>query len=387
MDQTVLCLNSGSSSLKFAVYRLAEAAEQHLFSGAVEAIGAPGGRTWLRSARSIISDRSGSFPDYSAAIKTMLAALHQQGVKDFSAAGHRIVHGGPAFIAPQLVDEKLKQALRDLVPFAPLHLPSQLAMIEAVADHFPDLRQVACFDTAFHAAIPEIALRFPLPDELWRKGIRRYGFHGLSYEYVVSRLGKDLGERAIVAHLGNGASMVALRHGCPIDTSMGLTPTGGFMMGTRSGDLDPGVLLYLLGQGYSRGQLETLLNHKSGLLGVSGQTSEMKALLERRDHDPAADLAIKMFCYQVRKFIGAFAAALDGLDTLVFTGGIGEHSSPVRAQISQGLAYLGIELDGDANNSNAEVVSRPETPCMVRVVQTDEDLMIARHVRKVLMAQ
>jgi acetate kinase len=387
MDQTILCLNGGSSSLKFAVYRLAGADEQRVFSGAVEAISAPGGRAWLRSADSVLSDQSGNFPDYAVAVKTMFAALQQQGVRNLAAAGHRIVHGGPTFIAPRLIDEELKQALRDLFPFAPLHLPSQLAMIEAVAAHYPDLPQVACFDTAFHAAMPEVAQRFPLPDELFLKGIRRYGFHGLSYEYVAAKLGRDLGRRAIVAHLGNGASMVALRDGRPIDTSMGLTPAGGFMMGTRSGDLDPGVLLYLLGQGYSSGRLETLLNHQSGLLGVSGQTSEMKALLERRANDPAADLAVKMFCYQVRKFIGAFAAALSGLDTLIFTGGISEHSAPVREQVCRGLDHLGIELDSDANARHAEVVSRPGSSCTVRVVQTDEDLMIARHTQKILVQE
>src|SRR5215467_8318095 len=339
MDQTILCLNGGSSSLKFAIYRLAGAAEQRLYSGAVEAIATPEGKAWLRSENSVIYDRSGSFPDHPAAIKMMFAVLQQQGVKDFSAAGHRIVHGGPNFVAPRLVDEKMKQALRDLVPFAPLHLPSQIAMIDSVAAHYPDLRQVACFDTAFHASMPEVAQRFPLPDELWRKGIRRYGFHGLSYEYVVFKLGKDLGEHAIVAHLGNGASMAALQYGRSVDTSMGLTPAGGFMMGTRSGDLDPGILLYLLGQSYSADRLEGLLNHNSGLLGVSGETSEMKTLLERRNNDPAVDLAVRMFCYQVRKFIGAFAAALGGLDTLVFTGGIGERAAPVRAEICCGLKH------------------------------------------------
>jgi acetate kinase len=314
----------------------------------------------------------------------MFAALQQQGVKELAGAGHRIVHGGPRFTGPVLIDGEVKRALLDLAPFAPLHIASQVAMIDAVAAHYPDLRQVACFDTAFHAAMPELAQRFALPNELWRLGIRRYGFHGLSYEYVVAKLGAELGQRAIVAHLGNGASMVAVRNGRPIDTSMGLTPTGGFMMGTRSGDLDPGVLVYLMRQGYSAEKLETLLNYEAGLRGVSGQTSDMKTLLDRSKSDPAADLAVTMFCYQVRKFIGAYAAALGGLNTLVFTGGIGEHAGPVRAESCIGLEHLGITLDEAANARNAEVISSSQSRCVVRVVQTDEDLMIARHTRAVL---
>ena len=242
MEQTILCLNGGSSSLKFAVYRISGVGEERVFSGAIEAIGTEGGRAWLRAGDKILSDENGHFPDYTQAVKTMFAALKTQGVRRLAAAGHRIVHGGPKFTAPQRIDEGLKAALNELIPFAPLHLPSQLAMIDAVAAHFSDLPQVACFDTAFHSRMPEVAQRFALPGKLWEQGIKRYGFHGLSYEYVVGKLGAELGQRAMIAHLGNGASMVALRDGISIDTSMGLTPTGGFMMGTRSGDLDPGVL-------------------------------------------------------------------------------------------------------------------------------------------------
>ncbi len=309
----------------------------------------------------------------------MFAALQKQGAEKLAAAGHRIVHGGPKFTAPQLIDEKMKEALKDLTPFAPLHLPSQVAMIEAVAEHFPDLPQVACFDTAFHSRMPEVAQRFALPRVLWEQGIKRYGFHGLSYEYVVGKLGPQLGRRAIIAHLGNGASMVALKDGVSIDTSMGLTPTGGFIMGTRSGDLDPGVLIHLMKAGYTAGQLEALVDRQAGLLGVSGQTSDMKVLLQQTD--PAAMLAVQMFTYQVRKFVGAFAAVLNGLDTLVFTGGIGERAPLVRANICSGLEYLGVVLDTSANGRNAEVISLPACQCTVRVIQTDEDLMIARHTR------
>ncbi len=379
----ILSLNGGSSSLKFAVYRFSGDGEERIFSGSVEAIGEVSGKAWLRSGEKALQEQSGKFPDHTAAIKTMFAALDKQGVEKLEAAGHRIVHGGPKFIRPQLIDEKLKAGLKELIPFAPLHLPSQVAMIEAVAARFPDLPQVACFDTAFHSGMPEVAQRFALPQKLWEQGIRRYGFHGLSYEYVVGKLGQELGQRAIIAHLGNGASMVALKDGLPMDTSMGLTPTGGFMMGTRSGDLDPGVLIHLLKAGYSADQLESLVDHQAGLVGVSGQTSDMKTLLQSQT-DNAAGMAVKMFAYQARKFIGAYAAVLNGLDTLVFTGGIGERAPEVRADICSGLEYLGVALDRAANGRNADVISLPGTKCTVRVVQTDEDLMIVRHTRELV---
>jgi acetate kinase len=379
MGPMILSLNGGSSSLKFAVYRLSDAAEERIFSGAVEAIGEAAGKAWLRRGDEILSEENGTFPDHTAAIKTMFAALQKQGIEQLAAAGHRIVHGGPKFTSPQLIDKKLKAGLKELIPFAPLHLPSQVAMIEAVAAHFPELPQVACFDTAFHSRMPEVAQRFALPRVLWEQGIKRYGFHGLSYEYVVGKLGAQLGRRAIIAHLGNGASMVALKDGMSIDTSMGLTPTGGFIMGTRSGDLDPGILIHLMKAGYTAEQLETLVDRQAGLLGVSGQTSDMKVLLQQTD--PAARLAVQMFTYQVRKCIGAFAAVLNGLDTLVFTGGIGERAPLVRANICTGLEYLGVVLDTSANGRNAEVISLPACQCTVRVIQTDEDLMIARHTR------
>ncbi len=383
MESAILCLNGGSSSLKFAVYRISGAAEKLVFSGGIEAIGAAGGKIWLRVGDKTISEKKASFADYADAIKAMFAALEEQGVKDMAAVGHRIVHGGPHFTSPQRIDGKLLAVLTSLVPFAPLHLPSQIAMIEAVTARYPDLPQVACFDTAFHSGMPEVAKRFALPQELWDQGIKRYGFHGLSYEFVVGKMGEELGRRAIVAHLGNGSSMVALKDGAPMDTSMGLTPTGGFMMGTRSGDLDPGVMLYLMNKGYTADRLEKVVNHQSGLTGVSGQSSEMKVLLEKRHIDPSAALAVKMFCYQVRKFIGAFAGVLGGLDTLVFTGGIGERAAAIRAETCAGLEYLDITLDPSANGQNVGVISSPSSRCVVRVIETDEDLMIARHTRSV----
>ena len=384
MEQAILCLNGGSSSLKFAVYRIFGQDVQRAFSGAVEAIGAANGRTWLRAGSELLADQSGIFPDHAQAIKTMFAALQNQGTKNLLAVGHRIVQGGPAYTAPQRVDARLKSTLQDLIPLAPLHLPSQVAMIDAVTAAYPELPQVACFDTAFHASMPDRATRFALPRDLWQRGIRRYGFHGLSYEFVVGKLAGELGRRAVIAHLGNGASMAALKDGAPIDTSMGMTPTGGFMMGTRCGDLDPGVLLHLMRKGYSADQFEELLDHQSGLLGVSGLTSEMKVLLEKRETDAEAALAVEMFCYQARKFIGSYAAALGGMDTLVFTGGIGEHASEIRAEICRGLEHLGIQLDPAANDRGADIISTGDGTCVVRVVKTDEDLMIARHTLRLI---
>ncbi len=379
MEQSILCLNGGSSSLKFVIYRISGQSEERIFSGAVEAIGVAGGKAWLRAGERVVFEQSGPFPSHAEAMASMFAALRQQGALNLDAAGHRLVHGGPHYQSPQLIDSKLKSALRSLIAFAPLHLPSQLAIIEAVSAHYGELPQVACFDTAFHSGMPAVAQRFALPRELWEQGIRRYGFHGLSYEYIVGKLGKELGERAIIAHLGNGASMVALKNGTSLDTSMGLTPAGGFMMGTRAGDLDPGVVLFLMAKGYSAETLEKLINHQSGLIGVSGESSEMKVLLEQRKTNPDAALAVEMFCYQVRKFVGAYAAVLGGLDTLVFTGGIGERASRLREEICCGLQHLGIEINLAANASHAAVISSKGSKCMVRVVETDEDLVIARH--------
>jgi len=276
-------------------------------------------------------------------------------------------------------------ALRRLVAFAPLHLPSQLQGIEAVAAHFPGLPQVACFDTAFHRRMPEVAQRFPLPRSLWDEGVRRYGFHGLSYEYIVEKLGSAAHGRTIIAHLGNGASLVAVRDGQPVDTTMGFTPTGGFLMGTRSGDLDPGILLYLMNEKrYDARQLEQLVNHEAGLLGVSGTSSDMKTLLEKRDGDSNAAQAVEMFCYYLRKHIGALTAVLGGLDALVFTGGIGERAAPVRWEVCRGLEYLGIHLDPERNALHADPINTPHSLCTVRVIPTNEDLIIARHTRHVI---
>src|SRR5689334_8972925 len=350
MADSVLCLNSGSSSLKFAVYRVGPA-EARVASGAVESIGRPGGRLWLRAdSDGGIEDSARAIADHAAAAREVLAALERHGLNAATAVGHRVVHGGPVFSTPRRVDREVLDALRGLVPLAPLHLPSEIAIIEAIAREHPDVPQVACFDTAFHRRMPESAQRLPLPRALWDDGVRRYGFHGLSYEYVVWKLGAAVRGRLIIAHLGSGASLAAVLDGRPVDTTMGLTPLGGLVMGTRPGDLDPGILLYMLqARGYDAARLGTLLNDESGLLGLSASTSDMKTLLERRATDARAAEAVEVFCASVQKHVGAFAAVLDGIDTLVFTGAIGERAAPVRWEIGQRLRHLGVELDRSKN--------------------------------------
>jgi len=380
----ILCLNAGSSSLKFSVWD----AEEGLGEGEVEGIGQPEAVAWLRMPRGEARRMPGRWADHGEAAARVFSLLGEHALPDPAGVGHRLVHGGQRHVAPERVTPGLIAELRALVPLAPLHLPSGLAGVEAVGARFPALPQAVCFDTAFHRDLPEIARRLPLPRALADSaGIERFGFHGLSYEYVLERLGAGGRGRVVIAHLGSGASMAAVRAGRAVDTSMGLTPAGGFMMGTRTGDLDPGVLLYLMREkGYDADRLDRLVNKESGLLGVSGTSADMKALLERRERDEAAALAVAMFCYQVRKQVGAFAAAMGGLDTLVFTGGIGERAAPVRAEICDGLGHLGVRLDPARNAAHADPLSVPGGGCVVRVVPTREDVMIARHSRAVLFA-
>jgi len=377
----ILCLNTGSSSLKFALYELGER-EVALATGAAEGIGNPGARLTLRKGGDTPTvDVLDQVPD----VKTVLAALDTHRLPAPDAVGHRLVHGGPLYRTPVRVDARLLEALKALVPFAPLHLPGEIEGIEAVARHFPDLPQVVCFDTAFHRDMPDVAQRFPLPGALWDVGIRRYGFHGLSYEYVVYELGAASRGRVVIAHLGSGASMAAVHDGRSVETTMGLTPTGGLMMGTRPGDLDPGVLLHLLAtRQYDVEGLTRLVERESGLLGVSGLSADMRTLLAARDRDQNAARAIAMFCHRARREVGALAAVLGGMDSLVFTGGVGEHSAEIRQEICRGLEHLGVVLDMDANGAHAPIVSPRGAACVVRVVETNEDLMVARHTRAVL---
>ena len=373
----ILCVNAGSSSLKVAV-RVAPAGPP-LAGGAVEAIGGDDARLWLQGADgAIVLDERHSVEDHARATSLALGGLERIGAPVPDAVGHRIVHGGRRFVGATRIDGSVLAELRTLVGLAPLHLPPQIDAIEAVAARAPGLPQVACFDTAFHRRMPEIAQRFPLPEWAWESGICRYGFHGLSFEHVADVLGGACG-RVVIAHLGNGASLAAVRDGAPLDTTMAFTPAAGIMMGTRPGDLDPGVLVHLARhRGMGPAEIDRLINLESGLVGVSGTTSDMRGLLEARTGDPRAALAVDMFCRSARKAIGALAAVLGGLDQLVFTGGIGERAGVIRDEICRGLEHLGIGLDDAANAADAATVSRAGSPCVVRVIPAGEDVVIAR---------
>ncbi|MGC1397271.1 acetate/propionate family kinase [Candidatus Binatus sp.] len=378
---TVLCINVGSSSCKFTLYSVSGGAESVVAEGALDRIGASGGNLKIRDASGrALAESDREFARPQVAVDAMFEEFERLKLPRLDAVGHRIVHGGADHVAPELVTPALIADLKKLIPFAPLHMPGGLEGIEAVAARHPKLPQVACFDTAFHRGMPERAERFPLPRNLFDAGVRRYGFHGISYEYIMHALGAGVPPRLIIAHLGNGASMAAVANGHPCDTTMGFTPAGGFMMGTRPGDLDPGVILYLLNQkGYDAAQLDRLVNQKSGLLGVSGLSSDVKTLLDARPANAHAAMAIEMFCYQIRKSIGALAAALGGVDLLVFTGGIGEHATAIRAQVCDGLEHLGLALDPRRNDSNEDTISTADSRSRVRVIPTNENLMVARH--------
>jgi acetate kinase len=357
VTEIVLALNAGSSTLKYALYRMGEGREELLASSSL--------RTSSENADSLLS--------------RALDRLSEQHLPPPTAVGHRVVHGGESFTAPTLLDDSVLALLEKLVPLAPLHLPPALALIRAALERCPNARHVACFDTAFHHTLPSVARRLPIPNELDAAGIRRYGFHGLSYEYVLSALGNPVPERLIVAHLGSGASLAAIHQGRSIDTTMGLTPTGGIPMGTRTGDLDPGVLLHLLRErGYSTDQLDHLLNHEAGLKALAGSAEVSELLARASSRDTAALSALELFAYAIKKQIGAYFAALGGLDCLVFTGGIGENAPLVRALACQGLDALGIELDPTLNARNASGISRSMSRCPVRIVATNEELVIAR---------
>ena len=382
----ILALNSGSSSLKFALYQFDGDREQLLVRGEAENIAAQSSRFWLRAGDgSSVLEQSRAISDHAVAMKLALGALKTASFPEPAAIGHRLVMGGTRS-APEKLTPGLLSELRALIPLAPLHLPAEIKIMEAVASQKPYTPQVACFDTAFHRGLPELSQRFPLPRAFFDDGVRRYGFHGLSYEYVLRQLGPAAkGQRLIIAHLGNGASLAAVNDGVPWDTSMGLTPTGGIMMGTRTGDLDPGILIYLLREKhYDSAKLEHLLDLESGLLGVSNTTSDMRALLAQRASNKGAADAVAMFCDSVRKQIGAFAAVLGGLDMLVFTAGIGERAPAVRSEICHNLSHLGIEIDPAKNNASAEVISAAHSACLVGVIPTNEEWMIARHTRALI---
>ncbi len=355
----VLALNSGSSSLKFGLYRVDSAGAEKLFGESVS---------------------TAEHPDTITQVASVLAA---SGMPPPDAIGHRIVHGGPALRQHCRIDDAVLRQLQAAVAFAPLHTPAALALIRFAQVHFPGVPQVACFDTQFHVGLPDVARVLPIARELLSEGIRRYGFHGLSLESIVRQLGPDLPERLIIAHLGNGASVTAVNGGRSIDTSMGLTPSGGVIMGTRSGDLDPGVLMYLLREKqFDAARLEELVDHRSGLLGISGVSSDMRRLHEASAPNPDAWLAVTMFCASVRKQIAAMISVLDGVDMLVFTGGIGENDSLVRAEICNGLSWIGVTLDAARNRATSipsGAIQDDTSRCRVHVLTSLEDEQIARH--------
>jgi acetate kinase len=370
-DELVLAINSGSSSLKFGLYRrpATDGDPQLVLNGGADGIGHTNGRLQVKSAEGkALLDEAYALNSQGAALKEILDAMSKFASAKPAAVGNRIVHGGPHLREHQAITPGLVKTLREAVHFAPLHIPPAVRLIKETVRLLPGVPQYACFDTAFHRTMPETSRRFALPERLYQLGVERFGFHGLSYESIVERIGDGLPERVVCAHLGSGASLVALHRGRSIDTSMGMTPTGGIPMATRSGDLDPGILLFLLRtERLSADQVEDLLNRESGLAALSGGESDMR-LLEKAaaDGDVRATMAIECLAFAARKYIGAYAAELGGLDLLVFTGGIGEHSASMRDRICRGLDFLGV-TSGD-----------PRQCAKVRVVESEEELQIAR---------
>ncbi|OAN64929.1 acetate/propionate family kinase [Sphingomonas sp. TDK1] len=392
MSQAVACINAGSSSIKFALFMLGKDGVEPAGAGKIEGIGTaphliarePDGRisTERRWPQGAALSHEALFGDLLGWMREHLTGQEVIGI------GHRVVHGGTHFFAPAIVDDALLEALDALSPLAPLHQPHNLAAIRAIRAVAPDLPQVACFDTAFHHGHADLATRFALPRALHDEGVRRYGFHGLSYDYVSRRLRElDPGlaaGRVIAAHLGNGASLCAMLAGTSVDSSMGFTALEGLMMGTRCGTLDPGVILYLLQQkGVSAAEVEDLLYHRSGLLGVSGISGDMRDLLASAD--PHAREAIDLFTWRIAREAGALVSTLGGLDGIVFTAGIGENAPQVRALVCERLAWLGIELDHAANRGHAPLINTSASRVAVRVIPTDEERMIALHMINLLL--
>ena len=393
MDQGIVVINAGSSSLKFAVFVDGGQPEPKLlFKGQMEGLGSDPSFQVKDATGQKIDERDewprGSPLNHAGALRYILGWLEESASDiKISAAGHRVVHGGLAYDRAVRIDESVIDDLTQLVPLAPLHQPHNLAAIRALAEVAPGLPQVACFDTAFHRTQPRVAQLFALPRTLIESGVRRYGFHGLSYEYIARRLPDYAPEarKVVVAHLGSGASMCALRDGRSIESTMGFTAVDGLPMGTRTGAMDPGVVLYLMqDRGYDAKSIEKLLYKESGLLGVSGVSNDMRDLLE--SDDPSAAQAVELFIYHIGKHLGALASALEGLDTLVFTAGIGENAPIVRQRVCQQAEWLGVRLDEEANRRGGPRISTKDSPVAVWVIPTNEELMIALHARDQLRA-
>ena len=383
----ILTINGGSSSIKFALFESGDSLRRVL-EGRVERIGLPEAALRVKGLSQADNfSRPLAAPDHTAAVGALMDWIEERlGRVALTAVGHRVVHGGPKYSEPQLITREMVRELRQITPFDPEHLPEEILLTEAFHRRFPELPQVACFDTAFHHDLPRVARLLPIPRRYEAQGVRRYGFHGLSYSFLMGELARVAGAQAaqgrvILAHLGNGASLAAVHHGKAVDTSMAFTPTAGVPMSTRSGDLDPGLVWYLARtEKMDATQFNELVNFQSGLLGVSETSPDMRDLLDRETQDARAAEAVALFCYQVKKCIGAFAAALGGLDTLVFSAGIGENCPSVRARVCEGLGHLGIELDAARNAENAPLISAPAGRVAVRVMRTDEELVIARSV-------
>lgn len=385
-DNRILTINSGSSSLKIALFLMGKKETLEL-SARIERIGLSAGHFQIKDGEGqILAEEHPHFPDHVAALNKLLKWLHKRKTR-LNAVGHRVVHGGLQYDRPALITPKMEKALAKLEPLDPDHLPNELMAIKTLRRLYPKLPQVACFDTAFHRDMPAVAQQYPLPRNLWRDGVRRFGFHGLSYEFIINELArvadaKAAHGRVIIAHLGNGASMAAIRGGKSVDTTMGLTPTGGLMMSTRSGDLDPGVMLYLLREKrLSPSVVSDLVNHRAGLLGMSGISPDLRDLFAQSSKNPHAAEAIELFCYEAKKSLGALVTVLGGLDTLIFTAGIGENMPAIRRRICEHVEFLGIRLDPARNGRNAAIISRAASPVTVRVLKTNEELMISRHTR------
>jgi len=387
----ILTINGGSSSIKFALFE-ASGSLRRILDGAIERIGLPNAVLQIKGGAPADNiSKPIAAPDHKAAVGVLMDWIEERNGRDvLTAVGHRIVHGGPNYNQPQRITPEMVEELHRLSPFDPDHLPEEILLTEAFQRRFPDVPQIACFDTAFHHDLPRVARILPIPRRYEAKGVRRYGFHGLSFAFLMGELarldGADAANgRVVLAHLGSGASLAAVHRRKSVDTSMSFTPAAGVPMSTRSGDLDPGLVSYLARtEQMSAKQFDEMVNFKSGLLGISETSSDMRDLLDREAQDVRAAEAVALFCYQIKKWIGAFAAALGGIDTLVFAGGIGENAAPVRERICGGLEFLGIELNGKRNAENATVCSSDDGRVKIRVIHTDEELMIARSVARVL---
>jgi acetate kinase len=387
----VLTINGGSSSIKFALFEAGDSLRR-ILEGEIERIGLPEATFVVKGLNEADNfTRSVTAENHTEAVGVLIDWIEERIRRgELTAVGHRVVHGGPKYSEPQRITTEMVEELHQLQPFDPEHLPEEILLTEAFHRRFPDLVQVACFDTAFHHDLPRVAQLLPIPRRYEAQGVRRYGFHGLSYAFLMEELARVAGPQAargrvILAHLGNGASLAAVYEGKSVDTSMGLTPTGGVPMSTRSGDLDPGLVWYLARtEKASAKEFNAMVNFQSGLLGISETSSDMHDLLERETEDVRAAEAVALFCYQVKKWIGAFAAALGGLDTLVFAGGIGENAPKVRTRICDGLGFLGIELEEERNAASAAMISAEDSRVAVRVMHTDEEFIIAKMVCRVL---